>query len=76
MNEKTEVALREIIYDNIDEFEPEIDLNSKTLEDAIAMHEDIFRTHYRFTDKDFDNMVLQIMHYYHKPNIPDNDMAV
>lgn len=74
MNEKTEIALREIIFDNIDEYEPEFSLaDNATLDEAIAVHEDLFRTHYKFTDKDFDQMVVDIMRYYRKR---DNDITV
>ena len=62
--EKKEIELREIIVANISEFEPELNLNdSPTLDEAMDAHEDLFRTHYKFTDRDFDMMVLDLIDY-------------
>ena len=63
--ERTEIDLREIISEQTKEFSPDIDLNSKTLEEAMENHEELFRTHYKFTDMDFDLMVLDLIKYLH-----------
>lgn len=61
--EKREMALREIIIGYTKEYEPHIELADATLEEAMELHQDILNTHYTFTDRDFDMMVLELIQY-------------
>lgn len=61
--ERREIDLREIIISYTKETEPDIELTGKTLAEAMEEHENLFRTHYTFTDRDFDLMVIDLMNY-------------